>query len=113
MNPGDVLLLPMGSFGGGGTKLRPALLLALLPGAYQNLLVCGISTQRHLIEPNWDEEIQPADGDFAGSGLHQASLIRLSYLRSADTSEVAAIIGSVEPARLDRLRTRLADHIRP
>jgi mRNA interferase MazF len=105
----------MGQFGGGPPKLRPALLLALLPGPYQNLLVCGISTQKSAIEPNWDEEIQPGDGDgdFAGSGLHQASVIRLSYLRSADPSDIAAVIGTIDTARLDRLRTHLADQVRP
>src|SRR5262245_9582664 len=100
-------------FGGATTKLRPALVLVLLPGPYQNVLLCGVSTQLHLILPNWDELIQTTDADFPGSGLHQASVIRLSYLYAADASEITGVIGSIDPARLARLRTRLADHLRP
>lgn len=113
MNPGDVVLIPLPQFGGGAAKLRPALVLTLLPGAYQNVLLCGISTQLHLIQANWDELIRPGDGDFAGSGLHQASVIRLSYLYAADATEITGVIGRIDPTRLARLRTRLADHVRP
>ncbi|MGH7174157.1 MAG: type II toxin-antitoxin system PemK/MazF family toxin [Gemmataceae bacterium] len=113
MKPGDVVLIPLPQFGGGAAKLRPALILALLPGPYQNVLLCGISTQLHLIQANWDELIQPADGDFAGSGLHQASVIRLSYLYAAEAMEISGILGGIDPTRLARLRTRLADHVRP
>ena len=112
MSPGDVVLIPLPQLSG-PAKLRPALVLTLLPGPYQNVLLCGISTQVHLIQANWDELIQPSDGDFAGSGLHQASAIRLSYLYGADTMEIAGVIGAIESARLDRLRTHLADHLRP
>lgn len=113
MNPGDVVLIPLPQFGSGAAKLRPALVLALLPGPYQNVLLCGISTQLHLIQATWDKLVQPADGDFAGSGLHQASVIRLSYLYAADAAEITGTIGRIDPTRLARLRTRLADHVRP
>jgi mRNA interferase MazF len=98
---------------GAAAKLRPALVLALLPGPYQNVLLCGISTQLHLLEPNWDESIQPTDADFAGSGLHQASAVRLSYLYAADATEITGVIGRIDPARLAQLRSRLSDHLRP
>jgi mRNA interferase MazF len=113
MNPGDVVLISLLQLGGTGAKLRPALVLALLPGPYQNLLIAGISTQLHMIQANWDELIQTSDGDFAGSGLHQASVIRLSYLYAADATEITGVIGRIDPTRLARLRTRLADHLRP
>lgn len=114
MNPGDVVLIPLPQLGGGGAaKLRPALALTLLPGPYQNVLLCGISTQLHLIQANWDERIQPGDGDFVASGLHQTSVIRLGYLYAAEAMEITGIIGRIDPTRLVRLRTRLADHVRP
>ncbi len=50
MNPGDVIHILLPQLGGGPPKLRPALLLADLPGAYQNLLLCGISTQLHYLQ---------------------------------------------------------------
>jgi hypothetical protein len=77
MKASDIVLIPLSQFAGGPPKLRPALLLSMLPGPYQTHLVCGISTQLHHQQPGWDELIQPGDSD------------------------------------LDRLLTRLADHLRP
>ena len=113
MNAGDVVLIRLPQIGAGPTKLRPALVIALLPGPYQNVLLCGISTQLHLIQTNWDELIQVADPDFGSSGLHQDSVIRLSFLYAADSAEIVGTIGAVDSIRLDRLKTRLSDHLRP
>ena len=113
MSPGDVVLIALTQFAGATPKLRPALLLAELPGPYQNLLLCGISTQLHQLEAQWDELVQASDADFTSSGLHHDSLIRLSYLHAADPNEITGVIGSIEPARLQRLRQRLSDHLRP
>ncbi|MBI1832541.1 MAG: type II toxin-antitoxin system PemK/MazF family toxin [Planctomycetes bacterium] len=113
MSPGDVVLIDLPQVGGGATKLRPALLLAELPGPYQNLLLCGISTQLHQLEPQWDELVESKDADFTFSGLHHDSIIRRSYLHAVDPSEIAGVIGSIDAARLQRLRQRLSDHLRP
>ncbi len=113
MNPGDVILIPLPEFGSGTPKLRPALLLADLPGPYQNLLLCGISTQLQHLLANWDELVQPGDTDFPVSGLRRASVIRLSYLYAADLGEIAGVIGRIDHSRFQRLRQRLADHVRP
>jgi mRNA interferase MazF len=80
MKPGDVVLIALPSTSGGPSKLRPALVLASLPGAYQNLLLCGISTQLHSLTQSWDDMIAASDVDFGPSGLHRDSVIRLSYL---------------------------------
>lgn len=113
MNPGDVVLIPLPRFGGGPPKLRPALLLAALPGPFQNLLLCGISTQLANLQTTWDELMQPSDPDFASSRLRHISAIRLSYLYAADPSEIAGVIGTVDPTRLQRLLQRLSDHLKP
>ena len=113
MNPGDVVLIRLAQVAGGSSKLRPALLLAALPGPYQSLLVCGVSTQLARQQSNWDERIQPGDSDYTGSGLHQASIIRLSYLHAADPREITGVIGRIDAPRLDRLLIRLSDHLRP
>ena len=113
MTPGDVLLLPLVTAAGGGSKLRPTLFLAPLPGPYQTVLVCGFSTRLFNIRPDWDELVQPGDPDYPTSGLHQPSVIRLSYLRAVTSTEVVGVIGRIDPARLNRLRTRLADQVRP
>jgi mRNA interferase MazF len=113
MNPGDVVLVEMPQFGGGKLKLRPALLLALLPGPFQTALVCGISTLLKPLPANWDELVDSSDGDFVISGLHSSSVIRLSYLYAVTPQQIITQIGSIDPARLTRLRSRLSDHLRP
>lgn len=106
-------MISLPQVGGGTPKLRPALLLAGLPGPYQNLLLCGISSQLHHRQPNWDELVQAADADFASSGLHTDSIIRLSYLYAADVGEIVGAIGAIDASRLQRIRQRLSDHLRP
>jgi mRNA interferase MazF len=113
VKPGDVVLIPLPQVGGSGPKLRPALLLADLPGPYQSLLLCGVSTQIQQLQADWDELVQGSDADFASSGLHRPSAIRLSYLYAADPGDIAGVIGSIDRARLQRLRQRLSDHLRP
>jgi mRNA interferase MazF len=113
MTPGEIVLIPLSQFGGGASKLRPALPLAQLPGPYQTHLVCGISTQLHQQMPDWDEIIQPGDADFSSSGLHRSSIIRLSNLHATDATEIAGWIGQISTARLDQLLTRLAEHLHP
>jgi mRNA interferase MazF len=112
MNPGDIVLIPKPETSG-RAKLRPALVLSHLPGPYQSLLICGISTQTHAIVPNWDDPIAPAAADFAASGLHQASIVRLSFVRAASPADISRTIGQIGDARLARLRQRLSDHLRP
>jgi mRNA interferase MazF len=111
MNPGDVILIRLSQIGARQPKLRPALVLCVLPGPYQNVFICGISTQLHQIEPNWDELIQPSDSDFAKSGLRRASAARLSYLYAAGQSEIVGRIGQIDSSRLGRLCERLARHL--
>jgi len=113
LSPGEVVLIPLSQFSGGPSKLRPALLLALLPGPYQTHLVCGISIQLHQQVPDWDELIQPSDADFPSSGLHRASIIRLSYLHATDPTKFTGAIGQIDATRLNRLLIRLADHLHP
>jgi mRNA interferase MazF len=113
MKAGDVVLISLVQFANAPPKLRPALLLGNLPGPYQTRLVCGISSQLHRQIPNWDELIQRGESDFSLSGLHCASVIRLSYLHAAASPELVGVIGYVDSARLARLITRLVDHLRP
>jgi mRNA interferase MazF len=104
VNPGDVVLARMPQAAGMSPKLRPALLLALLPGPYQRFLLCGISTRLQIPLAIWDELIEPGDVDYARSGVHQPSVIRLSFLYAAMPTELTSPIGTIEPQRLTRLR---------
>lgn len=111
MKEGDVLLAPMLQ-GDGTLKDRPALFLKRMP-PFQDLLVCGISTQLQQAVPDFDELISPADADYRTSGLKAASLIRLGYLAVVPRSELTGRIGSVSAARRKRLLTRLSAFLLP
>lgn len=113
MTAGNVVLIALPQTGGGPSKLRPALVLSELPGPYQDALLCGISTQLSGHVSDWDELIQPGDADFTQSGLHRASIIRLSYLYSTEQSAIAGTIGEIAEDRLERLRSRLCRHVSP
>ncbi len=115
MKPGSVVLVRIPGVSGGedGTrlKLRPALVIAVLPGPYQNLLVCGISTRLEVMESDWDETIAESEADFAATGLHRTSAIRPSFLAAVDSAAVAGRIGEVSAARLERIRSRLVGRL--
>lgn len=107
-----VVLISLPQIAGGPPKLRPALVLSLLPGPFQNVLICSISTQTQGIVTDWDELVRTTDSDYAASGLHRESAIRFSYLYAADSAEIAGTIGHISSERLARLLTRLSDHLR-
>jgi mRNA interferase MazF len=109
MNEGDVVLTAVPQ-ADGQVKNRPALVLRKLP-PFDDLLVCGISTQLHQQVVGFDEIIAQTDSDFAASGLKASSLIRLGFLSVLPISRVIGTIGSVAPARHQRLLQNLADHL--
>jgi mRNA interferase MazF len=90
-------------------KLRPALLLGKLPGQFSDWLICMISSElRHTIE-EFDEIIQPNDLDFVSSGLKVASVIRVGRLAVVNEETLMGAIGEINPERLQRIRSRLAN----
>lgn len=90
-------------------KLRPALLLAKLPGEYDDWLVCMISSQTHHNIPEFDEIIQERDSDFAGSGLKVTSTIRLGRLAAVSSEILLGAIGRISENRRERLKKHLAE----
>lgn len=109
MKPGDIVLIRLPQLGGGAPKLRPSLVLSMLPGAYQNILICGVSTKTLDLQKDWDELLDSSQSDFVSSGLHRVSAIRPSYLYAADTSEISGKVGRISPDRLHRVLKRLAN----
>lgn len=109
-SPGDIVLtrLPQA---GGRPKLRPALVVCVLPGTHRDVLVAGISSQVQNAVPDWDELILADDPDFTRSGLRAPSIVRLSYLAVLAEAVIAGGIGRVDSERLVHIATRLARHI--
>ena len=109
MKAGDLVLarLPQAD---AQSRLRPALVLCVLP-PFADFLVCGVRSQlRHKVE-GFDEIVAPGDPDFAASGLRQSSLIRLSFLNAIPGTSIAGVLGSIAPPRLQPLRHALVNHL--
>lgn len=109
MKPGDVVLAQLRQ-ADGVMKTRPALVLGEMP-PFADFLVCGVSTQLRHEVPGFDEMMKPTDDDFKGSGLIEASLIRLGFLAILPRREVLGSIGSIAPERLQRLAQRLCERL--
>ncbi len=80
ISEGDILLFrfPQSDLGAG--KLRPALLLKRIDGAFDDCLVCMISTQiRHRIQ-ELEVVLPEAMPGFSKTGLKKESLVRTSRL---------------------------------
>ena len=90
-------------------KLRPALVIRQLPGAYEDWLICMISSQLSQAVSSFDEIISEEDPDFSSSGLKFASAIRISRLAVVDKNILIGTIGEISTERLTRIKNRLSD----
>lgn len=93
MNEGDVVLTPLPQ-SNGQVKNRPAIVLRRMP-PFDDLLVCGVSTQLHHQVVGFDDLIEPNHSDYAGSGLKAPSLIRLCFLAVLPVSSFIGRIGTI------------------
>jgi mRNA interferase MazF len=109
MKAGSVVLTPLPQ-ADGRLKNRPALVLGPV-APFDDVLVCGISTQLHLAVPDFDEVIGEGDADFGSSGLDARSLIRLGYISTVPLSSVKGRIGRISAVRHARLVRQLSDFI--
>lgn len=90
----------------GRTKPRPVILLRQMP-PFDDWLVCGVSTQLHQEAVGFDETILPTHPDFRRSGLKAPSLVRLGFLVVIPANRLPGVLGSISPARHQRLLLRL------
>jgi|SRR5262249_12472109 len=109
MKSGDIVLTPLPQ-ADGVMKNRPAIALRQMP-PFGDWLICGVSTQLHQLVPDFDEVIEPADGDFGGSGLKAASLIRLGFLAVVPAAKFLGVIGSISDERRLRLLRNLSEYL--
>lgn len=109
--PGQLGLVPFPHADLTPGKPRPVLLLARVPGPYDDWLVCMLSTQRHQAIPGFDEVIDGDAPDFAKSGLKSPSVIRIARLAVIADEMLLGSIGAISEARLTRIKHRLANWI--
>ena len=94
-----------------GGKLRPALVLAGVPGSHNDWLVCMISSQLRQELPGIDEVMRGTDPDFQETGLKLTSLIRITRLAVVNGDLFRGALGTLAERRLLRIRQALADWI--
>jgi mRNA interferase MazF len=112
MKEGDILLAAMPQ-ADGNFKERPVLLYLRRMPPFDDLLLCGISSQLQHAVAGFDELIRPGDADFPSSGLKSASLIRAGFLSVLPRGRLQGRIGYISTDRLNRLLSSLAEHLRP
>ena len=96
MKEGDIVLAPFPQ-ADGQIKKRPAVVLRKVP-PFDDLLVCGISTQLRQCVEGFDELILSDHPDFKTSGLLQDSVIRLGYVLTLPRKEFIGSIGKISAA---------------
>jgi mRNA interferase MazF len=94
----------------GQRKPRPAIVLRQMP-PFDDLLLCGVSTQLNQQVPDFDDVIAPGDADFQRSGLRARSLIRLGYLSVLPIDRIAGTIGDISTERYERLLRTLSTYL--
>ena len=90
-------------------KLRPALLVADVPGPYDDWLICMISSRLHQHLDGFDEVVNASDDDFDRSGLKTTSVIRTGRLAVIEGDALPGAIGKISSERLKRIRANLAE----
>jgi len=107
MNPGDIVLIRFPQADMVAGKLRPALVVAVSPGRYADLLLALITSRVYQAIPEFDEIIDTSDSDYSATGLKVRSVVRLARLTSVDESVVNARLGNISQSRLGQIRERL------
>ena len=94
----------------GKSKLRPILLLRVLPG-FSDYLVCGVSTQLHQAVAGFDLVLTQDGEGFHETGLRASSVVRLNFLATLPQSRMVRLLGNVSADQLSVLQRNLANHI--
>lgn len=107
MIPGDIVLIrfPQSDLQAG--KLRPALVVAITPGKYGDLLLAAISSRLYQAVAGVDELVYPSDADFAQTHLKVASVIRTSRLATVESSVIDAHLGRISSDRLQKVKSQI------
>lgn len=79
--------------------------------AFDDYLLCGISSQLNQQIKDFDHVIDIHHNDFQQSGLKQSSLIRMSFLAVINSGKIAGKIGSISDDRYKTILNNLAGFI--
>jgi len=104
---GDVVLARFPFTDRVGTKIRPVLVLAEVPGPYRDFLVMFISSQRRQAIPGVDVVLEPTDPAFVGTGLKAASVFKVAKAATLSEALLIGAIGQLDDELFKMLIKRL------
>lgn len=91
-------------------KLRPALVLREFP-KYNDLLVCGITSQLHQYIKGFDLLIDSQHPDFKNSGLKLPGICRLNMLTMLSKENIVGSIGHISDTAHAALLKNLSHYL--
>lgn len=112
MKPGKIVLFKFPQTDLEEGKLRPALVIARLPGDYGDWLICMISSRKRQLQYQYDEIILRNSKDFKSSGLKTDSIIRSTRLAVVHEDILIGSIGKISDELLSKIRINLSNWIR-
>lgn len=89
------------------------LLIAQLPGDYDDWLICMISTKKYQYVEGLDEIITEESSDFTQSGLKGESVIRTTRIAVISGEILVGTIGEISQERSTRIKKNLAEWFKP
>ena len=110
--PGQIVVFNFPQTNLGVGKQRPALLLAPLPGNYDDWPICMISSNLNQYVEGLDEIINENSPDFVRSGLKTVSVIRTTRLAVVSGEVLIGAVGEISPDRLMQVKNNLGDWIK-
>jgi mRNA interferase MazF len=104
---GDVVLARFPFADGSGTKLRPVLVLARVPGPHDDYLVLFISSQLRTAVTGVDVVLGRQHPAFGSSGLKVPSVLRIGKLATISSALILGPLGKIGDPLLDDVVRRL------
>ncbi len=104
---GDIVLARFPFTDGSGTKLRPALVLAQVPGQHDDYLVLFISPQLRTAVAGVDVVLGRQHPAFARSGLKVPSVLRIGKLATISQALILGPLGKIDNPLLTEIVGRL------
>jgi mRNA interferase MazF len=104
---GDIVLGRFPFTDGRGTKLRPVLILARVPGPHDDYLVLFISSQPRTAVAGVDMVIDRQHPAFAAAGLKVPSVLRTGKLATISSALMLGPLGKLDDPLVDDIVRRL------
>ncbi|MGE3912474.1 MAG: type II toxin-antitoxin system PemK/MazF family toxin [Chloroflexota bacterium] len=93
---GEIVLARFPFTDGSGTKLRPVLVLAAVPGAHDDFLVLFISSQLRIATPGLDLVLDRHHAAFLATGLKVPSVFRIGKLAIISSNLIVGPLGQLD-----------------